>query len=214
VLDYLQSRNQRQLRLADAFDEFGIRDLYNMQIDAEAAERNRVTAEIIRRGNEFSLSGSTGASYLDPKIHRHWPHVRAKLSSGCRFRLLLTDPFSEAKLIRNRLNGVTTEIDPKLDLGNLTRMLGTFPTLEVRLTSEVYCSVFFTEREMVYDPYHLGQVFDRLENRFFALRLDEDVEAAGTSYFHQLKNHFEFLWEEGTRWPDFVGEHPQLFKGD
>ena len=181
-----------------------------MQNDAEAAERNRLTADLIERGHDFALSGSSGASYLDPKVHRHWPHVRKKLSSGHRFRLLLTDPFSEATKIRNTLNGVASELDPKLDLDNLARLLVVFPSLQVRFTDQVYCSVFFTEHDMVYDPYHLGQVFDRLENRFFALQLDERVDTTGASYFQQLKNHFEFLWSEGQDWAEFVAEHPHL----
>lgn len=210
VLDYLERRAQREQRLSIAFDQFGIRDLYNMQVDAEAAERNRVTAELIDRGQDFALSGSTGASYLDPKMHRHWPHVREKLSQGHRFRMLLTDPFCDSKKVRNVLNGVISEIDPKLDLANLRRLLQTYPSLEVRVTSEIYCSVFFTEQDMVYDPYHLGQIYDRLENRFFALRLDDRVDAAGASYFRQLRNHFEYLWTNGTKWDAFLAEHPQL----
>ncbi|MGZ6583154.1 MAG: hypothetical protein ACXVHX_02245 [Solirubrobacteraceae bacterium] len=212
VLAYLQSRDERNHHLLNAFDQFGIRDLYNMQIDDEAAARNRATVEIINGGTDFALSGSTGASYLDPKMHRHWPHVREKLSDGCRFRLLLTDPYSEAKVIRNKLNGVLSEIDPKLDLDNLVRMLSKYSSLEVRFTDQVYCSVFFTEHEMVYDPYHLGQVFDRLENRFFAVRLDDAVEASGASYFRQLKNHFEYLWSAGQTWEAFQERHSQLFR--
>lgn len=211
VLEFLDARAKREHRLSIAFDRFGVRDLYNTQVDAEAAERNKVTGEIIDRGTDFALSGSTGASYLDPKMHRHWPHVRAKLTDGCRFRLLLTDPYSEAKRIRNELNGVSSEIDPKLDLDNLALALVRYPKLEVRFTDQVYCSVFFTESEMIYDPYHLGQVYDRLENRFFALRLDDKVEVKGASYYRQLKGHFDYLWEAGTAWDGFRAAHPHLF---
>jgi hypothetical protein len=63
---------------------------------------------------------------------------------------------------------------------------------------------------MIYDPYHLGQVYDRLENRFFALRIDDKVSETGSSYFRQLRNHFEYLWRTGTTWEDFAKAHPDL----
>src|SRR3712207_6847352 len=63
-------------------------------------------------------------------------------------------------------------------------------------------SVFYSDDEMVYDPYHLGAVGDRLENTFFALQLSPTHGRTGPSYFDQLRSHFEFLWRgdrESTR---------------
>jgi hypothetical protein len=130
-----------------------------------------------------------------------------ELDAGCRMRLLITDPFCAAKAVRNRLDNVTTMIDPKLDLANLRRLVARYPNLAVRFTDEIYCSVFFTDRDMIYDPYHLGQVHDRLENQFFALQLVDAASAGNVSCFRQLKNHFEFLWRTGVPWNEFIRAH-------
>jgi hypothetical protein len=210
VLKELKAVARRETHLNAAFDGYGVRDLYNMQSDSDRLERNQITSRIIDEGTEFSLSASTAASYISPTVDRHWGHVRRKLADGRVFRLLLTDPFAPSKIVRNSLNHVTVLVDPKLDLAGLRRLNSLYPSLEVRFTQEIYCSVFFTEKEMIYDPYHLGQVSDRLENRFFALRLSEQVVGPGTSYYRQLTNHFNYLWETGASWDSWTAVHSDL----
>lgn len=207
ALRLLHDWETQERELLTTFENCGIKQIFNMQDHRESAERNRVCGDIIDGGSEFSLSGSTGASYVNPAVHRHWDHVRHRLDAGCRFRLLLTNPFCSSKAIRNRLNEISTLIDPKLDLESLSRLRARYPKLEIRFTDEIYCSVFFTERDMMYDPYHLGQVQDRLENRFIAIQFVDVKPPKGTSNFQQLKNHFEFLWDAAVEWDVFMQAH-------
>ena len=202
----LQHMERRQTDLARRLTACGVLRWFDMQDPAQVDERNDVCRQILDRGTSFALSGSTGASYIDPATHRHWPNVKRKLDAGAGFRLLLTDPFSASKALRNQLNGVRSLLDPKLDLTNIIRLTKRYPAFEVRLTTEVYCSVFYSDTEMVYDPYHLGAVGDRLENRFFALQLSP-VHEGGPSYFDQLRSHFEFLWRTGQPLEDFLARH-------
>ena len=208
----IENWRAREREMLSTLQKCGVFKIYNMQDQDELVERNRSCREIIDRGTEFSLSGSTGASYVSPTAHRHWDNLRRRLDNGDSFRLLLTSPFCPSKAIRNRLNGVSTVIDPKLDLANIDRLRTRYSRFEVRFTDEVYCSVFFTEHDMIYDPYHCGQVNDRLENRFMAIQLIDRSPENGSSYFRQLKNHFNFLWKEGTSWEDFIEAHHDQLK--
>ncbi|MGY1804379.1 hypothetical protein ACI78T_13965 [Blastococcus sp. SYSU D00922] len=203
----LQELERRQTELVRRLTACGVVRWFDMQDVDQVNERNDICRQIVDRGTSFALSGSTGASYVDPATHRHWPNVKRRLDSGATFRLLLTDPFSDSKKLRNRLNGVRTLLDPKLDLANVIRLTQRYSNFEVRLTTEVYCSVFYSDHEMIYDPYHLGAVGDRLENVFFALQLSPTHGRAGPSYFDQLRSHFEFLWREGQTLHDFVAQH-------
>lgn len=191
----------------------GVVAVYNMQDPKEKNQRNADTVGIIIGGSWFCLSGSTGASYIDPSMHLHWEHVKKKLDDGSSFKLLLTHPFCEAKQMRNRLNSIDTAIDPKLNLMMINQVRQRYPHFEVRFTNEVYCSVFFSERQMMYDPYHLGQVNDRLENHFMAFRIEDKQTQSGVNYFTQLKRHFENVWSGGVEYERFVTEHKSQLRG-
>jgi hypothetical protein len=193
------------------FEELGIENVFNMHNSKEIHRRNIENIKIIEQGNNFCLSGSTGTSYLNPTVRRHWDYVRKKLEDGAPFRFLLTNPLCESKEIRNKLNKVRTIIDPKLDIHNLIELQNKYPNFEVRITSEVYCSIFYTDNHMMYDPYHLGQVRERLENHFFAMKIKK-TDGDDSSYFNQLRNHFEYLWKEGKLFEQFFEENREKFK--
>jgi len=49
---------------------------------------------------------------------------------------------------------------------------------------------------MMYDPYHLGKVEDRIENYFMAIKFINRTDLAPRhSYYKILERHFEFLWD-------------------
>ncbi|MDQ5844870.1 MAG: hypothetical protein M3539_06190 [Acidobacteriota bacterium] len=202
----------KEYEFAVKFDKSGIANLYNMQDGIEKSQRNIDTAKIIMSGASFCLSGSTGASYIDPSVHRHWDHVRTRLNEGCSFKLLLTNPFCESKQVRNSLNMVDTEVDPKLNLMVVRQLRNKYPHFEVRFTNEVYCSLFFSEKEMMYDPYHLGQVNERLENQFVAFRVRNVTLDKAVSCYTQLRRHFEFLWSNGVDFDSFISLHREQLK--
>lgn len=205
---------EKQNVLAFRAEKFGLVSFYNMQDAQEKDQRNTDTVSIIREGTSFALSGSTGASYVDPGVARHWDAVQEKLEAGCEFRLLITDPFCDSKLIRNKLNGVTTVLDPKLNLPVIAQLKAKYPNrFHVKFTKEIYCSVFFTEKEMMYDPYHLGTVNARLENQFVAFRFENMRPERGESYYTQLRKHFEFLWDAGQDFDQLIAQHKDKLAG-
>jgi len=211
--DWLNIQLRKDLKFAERFGEFGIAEIYNMQVREESNQRNADTIPIIEKGYNFGLSGSTGASYIDPAAHRHWDALKKRLDEGCSFRLLLTDPFCPSKKMRNDLNNVIGNLDPKLNLFAVQHCNDAYSNFEVRFTPETYCSVFFSEEEMIYDPYHLGQVNDRLENYFFTLRLNNVKPVAGTNYYLQLRRHFDYLWHRAEAFEDFVIRNKSSLKG-
>ncbi len=161
--------------------------------------RNQEIAKSIDNSNEMYLLAETGKSYLDIATDRHWKNVKNKLNNGTHFRVLLINPYSENKQIRNRLNNIMAEMDRKLDLENLKKINDKYENLEIRFTDQIYCSLFFTDKYMIYDPYHLGKTGDRIENNFIAIELKNDNEN-----YNILKSHFNNSWSLSKSIEDIV----------
>ncbi|MDZ7734479.1 MAG: hypothetical protein U5R31_16650 [Acidimicrobiia bacterium] len=173
----------------------------------QQVERNRLTQEILRDGERFSLCTLTAASYIDPAVGRHWEIVRSRLESGCAFRLLILSPFREEKRLRDRRNESGDVVDSKLRLEQIARIAAEYENFSVKVSySNIYAAVFFSERAMTYDPYHLGKLTTRIENRFICLAFDKTDDTADPdgAYFRSLTSHFEFLWGEAQPLDQFV----------
>ena len=197
TLEYLKKLEASEFRLRMRFDEYGIADMYNMQSMTEMNERNSENAGIITRGNRFSLLSLSAASYIDPGLRRHWDSLKAKLETGSPLRLLILNPFCAEREVRDRLNNISTQYDSKFRPDLLVALYNRFPNVSIRFTSHnIYCAVFFSETEMMYDPYHLGKVEDRIENYFIAIKFINRTDLAPRhSYYKILERHFEFLWD-------------------
>ncbi len=209
VLSIIKQREERQFKLEIRFKEYGLADLYNIHNVSERYERNEATREIIHQGSRLSLLSLSAASYIDPGVKRHWDYLKPKLEDGVPFRLLLLNPFCVEKEVRDRLNSISTQYDSKFRLDLIIRLYNRYPNVSVRLTSyNIYCALFFSEADMIYDPYHLGRVEDRIENYFLAFRIkNQKVADIGHSYFSVLKRHYEFLWETGDDIESFMIEY-------
>jgi hypothetical protein len=167
----------------------GITNHYFMNITESKNIRNSETAKAIDESNEMYLVAESGKSYLDIPTDRHWKNIKAKLNTGVHFRVLLINPHCDNKKIRNKLNNVE-EIDRKLDINNLKSLNNSYENLEIRFTDQVYCSLFFTDKYMIYDPYHLGKTNDRIENNFIAIEFKTD-----NPNYNILKSHFNNCWK-------------------
>lgn len=192
ILKLLQDLERKQTNLARRFESWGIDQVFNMRFPDEIDERNRVNRTLISEGNDFCLLAETGASYINPEVRRHWDSLKMRLDAGCRFRILIIDPLCSSKQLRNQVNRVEGKIDPKLRidiLKNLERDYG--PRVEVRFTSEIYCSVFITDKAIIYDPYHIGREDRRIENYFIAMQISNVGEAKA---YWLLRSHFDTLW--------------------
>lgn len=202
---YLKKREAEEFKLRNAFEEYGLSDIYLMDqkdgiygIDS----RNKKIQNAIDSGNEFNLIAETGKSYIDDSVRKHWDHLKPKLDSGHNMRLLIINPFSESKITRNKLNNVKTQIDPKLNLPRLDALNAKYQNLTVKFTNDIYCSVFFTDNYLIYDPYHLGKTENRLENYFLAFDFK-----AGSYGYRVLKNHFEKSWDNALTFQEFKANH-------
>lgn len=211
-----RSKSERLIRsqneLATRFGDAGISRFFNMQDTTQQAQRNGYTQEILNRGSRFSLMTLTAASYVDPAVGRHWDVLKRKLDTGSALRLVVLDPFGAEKAIRNELNGTRETPDSKLRFEHLARLYQAYERVDVRVSSwNLYGAVFLAEDEMTYDPYHLGKVATRIENRFLCMAIerlrDENGQPLPGSYFAILESHFEAVWLRSTSLPDFVSTH-------
>lgn len=122
----------------------------------------------------------------------------------------MLNPFSKEKLVRDKLNGIMTPSDPKFRLDLLVNAYNQYPAIKIRITNyNIYCSLFFSEKDLIFDPYHLGKVGDRIENNFFALKLTNSTESG--DYYKILKKHFEYLWSNSVEFEVFLKKHKNDF---
>jgi len=213
ILNKLKLLEEMQFQLVKRTQEFGISNIYNMREIYEQNERNSVTREIIKRGNVFSLVSLTAASYIDTGLKRHWDILKLKLDEGVPFRLLLMNPFCKEKEIRDKLNSISTPYDSKFRLDIIIELYNKYPNVNIRISSNnIYCAVFFSENEMIYDPYHVGKIEDRIENYFLSLKIDKmekENPNSKQSYFNILKQHFEYLWNTADEFEMFLDKYKE-----
>ena len=205
VREYLKRRENEEFKISGAFAEYGMKDIFLMDRSSGIygiESRNKKIQNAIDSGNEFYLLAETGKSYLDDTIRKHWDHLKPKLDIGHKIRVLIINPFSEGKIKRNNLNRITAPIDPKLNLYRLKFLNDHYENLTIKFTQDIYCSLFFTDKYLIYDPYHLGKSEGRLENYFIAIDFDSD------SYgYRVLKNHFEASWEDALTFEQFKTQY-------
>jgi hypothetical protein len=186
--------------LARSAEAYGVTSIYNMQIGDEQNQRNSDTQAAIRNAHSMFLCANSGASYLSAAAARHRPHIIDKLKSGHTFQVLLLDPLSAEKRLRNDLNVQGELTDSKLPLGDVIRMCNEYPRLDVRFIEHgMTCSLFFADDDLFYDPYHLAVRDGRIENRLFCLRFERRNVVAGLSYFDLFQRHRDALWERAER---------------
>ncbi|MCX6848345.1 MAG: hypothetical protein NTY98_05455 [Verrucomicrobia bacterium] len=208
LLEQLAKLEATQTRFALRFEAWGIIDVFNMRHQNEMVLRNAANQSLINNGNDFALLAETAASYLDPSARRHWDFLKTKLEQGRRLRLLIIDPLCDSKQLRNKVNEVTSLIDPKLRLDLLKKLQLTYPSnVEIRFTKEIYCSIFITDKGLIYDPYHLGREASRLENYFIAIEI---AKAGDEKAYWLLYNHFENLWRDAERFDDWMSRNEDL----
>lgn len=194
-------------KIALAAGAYGVREYFNMQSAKDQALRNERTQEEIQRAQHLWLCANSGASFLDPAIYRHWQFVEQRLKAGTEFRVVLLDPYSGEKAFRNRINVSGEQLDSKVNIANLIKLHNAYPGLEIRFARYgMHATVFATESCVFFDPYQVGIVGDRIENRSFALYIEPTEPTEGVGLYRLLKSHFETLWRSSTAFSDWVNE--------
>jgi len=202
-------------RLASAAEKYGVREYFNMQCAKEQNLRNERTQNEIMDAQTMWLCANSGASYLDPGVYRHWQFVEERLKTGVEFRVVLLDPFSAEKGFRNQINVGGERLDSKVNIANLVKLHNSYPGLEIRFVKYgMHATVFATDRCLFFDPYHVGAVGDRIENRSFAMRIEHSNPSEGVGLYRLFKSHFDTLWRTSVSFSDWTqAMHAELPEG-
>lgn len=192
-------------QMADSAVQYGVQRFYNMQSSHDQDARNKDTIFEINKADAMWLCANSGASYLDPSVYRHWGAVEKRLKQGVPFKVVLLDPLSEAKRLRNKLNIGEEAVDSKVNLQNLVRLYNKYPSLEIHFVREgMHASVFATPVCLFYDPYHVSVVGQRIENRSFCLKIAQSTPIEGVGYYGLLRGHFDSLWRDSQDFDSWV----------
>lgn len=193
--------------IARAALPYGIQQYFNMQSAEEQTLRNTMTQKAINNSQVLWLCANSGASYLDPSIYRHWPFIEKRLKDGIEFRVVILDPFSEEKGFRNQLNVGGEQFDSKVNIANLIKLHNTYSSLELRFVKYgMHATVFATNDCLFFDPYHVGTIDYRIENRSFCLRIEEATPKEGVGFYRLFKSHFASLWHASVTLEQWIND--------
>jgi hypothetical protein len=194
-------------KIASAAMPQGLVDYFDMQKPTDQDRRNRTTQAAVASATSMWLCANSGASYLDPGIYRHWPAVEKRLKEGVEFRVVLLDPFSAEKGFRNKLNIDGEQFDSKMNVPGLIKLYNTYPTLDVRFVRYgMHATVFATATTMFIDPYHVGVIDNRIENRSICLQVQPSKPGEGVGLFRLFKSHLDTLWRSGASLEEWLEE--------
>ena len=192
-------------RMASSAEKYGVQEYFNMQSVKDQTLRNERTQSEIKVARTMWLCANSGASYLDPAVYRHWQFVEKRLKDGAEFRVVLLDPYSAEKRFRNQINVGGESFDSKVNIANLIKLHNTYPGLEIRFAPQgMHVTVFATERCLFLDPYHVGTVGERIENRSFAIRIEPADPKEGVGLYRLFKSHFDTLWRTSQSFSQWV----------
>ena len=194
-------------KIAESAAAYGVEQYFNMQDPRGQSERNVSTQLAIQSAGNLWLCANSGASYIDPAIYRHWPFVEKKLKEGSEFRVVLLDPFSEEKRFRNTMNVGGERFDSKMNLASIIKLYNQYPNLEIRFAKNgMHATVFATEDCLVFDPYQVGVIGDRIENRSFSMKIVKSEPKQGVGLYRLFKSHFDTLWRSSIELSDWARE--------
>ena len=198
-------REDMASEIAGSAVAYGVERYFNMQDPKDQSTRNAITQDDIRKANSLWLCANSGASYIDPAVYRHWSAVESRLKEGVEFRIVLLDPFSEEKKFRNMINVGGEQLDSKLNLANLIKLYNQYQNLEIGFVKNgMHATVFATDQCLYFDPYQVGVVGERIENRSFSLRIIQKQPSEGVGLYRLYKAHFDTLWRSSTEFSDWL----------
>lgn len=212
VLSYFHELEEKEFDTVQRMKQFGIVNFYNMQDFTQQDRRNSDTRSVIAQASVMYLAANSAASYIDPGVERHWSAIKQRLDNKIIFNILILDPFSSEKRVRDNLNLTGDSPDSKFRFDILCQLYNNYPNVSIRVsTSQMYCTVFYTQDEMFYDPYHLGKLHGRITNKFLCLRLtNQSTNNNGESYYNILQNHFDALWLGSADFENYFVENKEL----
>lgn len=177
-------------------------------VSEENPQRDQRMAEVLsQETGSLRLLARTGRSYLHVE-GKNWRQrfggrfvgVERRLDSGVPMTVILENPYDENGRLRLQADG---ETQPWTDMpwARLEQLVDRYErNLEVSFTSvPMFCSLFFTDQSVFYDPYHFGTVAQGqpTKNNFLVIEFDNRQSRAGKSSYATLERHFEFVRQSG-----------------
>ncbi|WP_138708177.1 hypothetical protein [Desulfocurvibacter africanus] len=203
----LLARDDMASKMALSAEKYGVCEYFNMQDSEDQELRNKKTQHDIENASILWLCANSGASFLDPSIYRHWSFIENKLNNGVEFRVVLLDPYSNEKRFRNQINVAGELLDSKLNLANIIKLQNKFSSLEIRFVQNgMNATVFATNEFLYFDPYHVGVIEDRIENRCFSLRIKPSNPEKGVGLYRLFRSHFETLWRASITFEEWIAK--------
>lgn len=194
ALQKLMVREDLASRIASSALPQGLNDYFNMQKRGDQDRRNAATQADIAKASTMWLCANSGASYLDPGIYRHWPAIEERLKIGIEFRVILLDPYSAEKGFRNQLNVDGERFDSKMNIPSLIKLYNRYPSLDIRFVRYgMHATVFGADNALYVDPYHVGVINDRVENRSYSMRIEAGTPPEGVGLYRVFKSHIDTL---------------------
>lgn len=207
VAKELLVREDFAAKIANSAVKYGVEQYFNMQDPESQSSRNVSTQDAIKSARQLWLCANSGASYIDPALYRHWPFIEKKLKEGVEFRVVLLDPYSQEKKFRNTINVGGEQFDSKINLANIIKQYNQYPNLEIAFARHgMHATVFATDECLFFDPYQVGVVGDRIENRSFSIRVVHSEPADGVGLYRLFKSHFDTLWRSSIELSDWLKE--------
>ncbi len=68
----------------------------------------------------------------------------------------------------------------------------------------MHATVFTTATTMFIDPYHVGVIDNRIENRSICLQVEPATPAEGVGLYRLFKSHLDTLWRSGTSFEEWI----------
>ncbi len=92
-----------------------------------------------------------------------------------------------------------------MNVPGLIKLYNTYPTLDVRFVRYgMHATVFTTATTMFIDPYHVGVIDNRIENRSICLQVEPATPAEGVGLYRLFKSHLDTLWRSGTSFEEWI----------
>ncbi len=199
---------EQAAKLATSMIKAGVVDWFDMLQTDEQQRRNAATQQAIGQAQNLWLCANSGASYLDPSIYRHWAFVKERLAKGAEFRVVILDPRSREKAFRNKLSVGGEQFDSKVNVASLIKLYNEYPGIDIRFVKNgMHSTVFGTDTCLFMDPYHVGLVDGRIENRTFCVQIKPTESAGANARLYQIfRSHFTTLWQSGVSIEDWGTE--------
>lgn len=208
-------REDAASRMAIIAEQSGVDDYFNMQSARGQTRRNEITKQEISIAQSMCLCANSGASYLDPSVYRHWSVVEERLKRGVDFKVVLLDPCSSEKKFRNKINSNIDHVDSKINISSLINLMNTYGSLEIKFAQHgMNATVFATDKCLFFDPYHVGVVNGRIDNRSFSFKILPVDANEGCGYYLLFKAHFDTLWREGVSFSMWIEQNKDKLPGN